>query len=285
MTVKTILTPVSSAEASRAALESAIAIARRFRALIEALHIRTDPKGLVPYTGEGMNGSMIEDIMEATEREAGARAVEAKKMFDEICAANNVTVGGGVGSGAAAVWHEETGREDEIVALRGRLADVIIVGRPVKDSVMPSTVTLESALLDTGRPILIVPPDGGGEIGLNIAVAWEGSPEAARAVNESLPFLERAESVTILTALDTDVALDPEELSQRLAWHDIKSTVHKFETAGVEIGAALLAEAKNLGADLMVKGAYSHSRLRQMILGTRTRHIITHTEMPVLLSH
>ena len=160
MTIKTILVCVSSAESGGAALEAARQLATPFDAHVEALHVRADPRGLVPYSGEGMDGSMIEEIMEVTEREGGERAVRTRQMFDEFCRTSGLTIAEtpAAAAGPTIAWREETGREDEVIALRGRLFDIVVVGRPVRDAALPSPITLEAALLDTGRPILIVPP-------------------------------------------------------------------------------------------------------------------------------
>lgn len=287
MGFKTILVPLSAPDASRSALHTAYLMAQRSDAHIEALHVRADPRGLVPYTGEGMDGSMIEEIMEVTEREGNERAQKTKAMFDEFCAERNLkcTDEPGQASGVTAYWREMSGREDEIVALRGRLYDLIVVGRPIADSPLPSPITLEAALLDTGRPILVAPPEPPKVLGAHIAIAWEASPEAARTIAVSILSLARADKVTILSANVTPpMVLDPEDLVDRLRWHGINAVIHRFDAAITELGPAFLAQSAEVGADLLVKGAYSQSRLRQLVLGGRTRHILSHAMIPVLLA-
>jgi len=288
MPIKTILACVSSAEASRTTLEVALRLAQRPGAHIEAIHVRADPRGLVPYTGEGMDGSMIEEIMEVTEKEGGERAEKARAMFDAFCRERGIAVADrpNGGAGPTICWREETGREDEIIAVRGRLFDLIAVGRPLRDAPLPSPITLEAALLDTGRPIVIAPPSLPEHTGRHVAVAWETSPEAARAIAQSISILAAAEKVTLLAGEPaTPPAIAPEEGVARLAWSGISAEIRRFNTNDEEIGAAYLRHAGEVGADFLVKGAYSQSRLRQMILGGRTRHIITHTDIPACLAH
>jgi len=288
MTIKTILVCVSSAEASRSALQAACLLAQRFDAHIEALHVRADPRSLVPYTGEGMDGSMIEEIMEVTEHEGGRRAESARQMFDEFCRERSLTVADtpSGAAGATISWREEIGREEEVVAVRGRLYDLVLVGRAIRNSALPSPITLEAALLDTGRPVIVAPPATPSAIGRSVAVAWESTPEAARAISFSLPLLAAADTVTVLSPDPVEPpSLPVEELKSRLAWSGVTVDIRAFATKDLEIGAGFLATATEVGADLLVKGAYARSRLRQMMLGGRTRHIITHTEIPVLLSH
>jgi nucleotide-binding universal stress UspA family protein len=288
MSLCRILVPVSAAEVSLPALETAVGLAQRFGAHVEALHVRADPKSLVPYAGEGMNGSMIEEIMDVTEREGTDRAGRARASFDQFVKEHGLRVvnGPGTGPGVSISWREELGREDEVVALRGRVADLTVVGRPMRDAPLPSPITLEAALLETGRPILITPPGGSPTVATHCAVAWEGSTEAARAINGALDILSKAQRVTIVTGVGSaEPPLPPEECQDYLAWHGIKGDIHRFDPSDTEIGHALLAEAMKVKSDLLIKGAYSQSRLKQMILGGRTRYIIANTQIPVLLAH
>lgn len=288
MAIKTILVCVSGADSGRAVLEAAVRIAAMFGSHIEALHVRADPRGLVPYTGEGMDGSMIEEIMDVTEREGGDRALKAKAMFDKFCADRDLRRSDApVASAEPTVsWREETGREDEVVAIRGRLFDMVVVGRPVRDAALPSPITLEAALLDTGRPILLAPPVMPAVTGAHVAVAWESSPEAAGALAQAIPILGKAQRVTLLAPEPAEPpSIAAEEGAARLAWSGITANIRKFDSTNVEIGAAYLAQSKEIGADLLIKGAYANSRLRQMIVGGRTRHILTHAEIPVFLFH
>jgi nucleotide-binding universal stress UspA family protein len=287
MSFKTVLVPVSSPDASKSTLETALLVARRWNSHLEILHVRADPRGLVPYTGEGMDGSMIEEIMDVTEREGSERAIQTKAMYDAFCAEHSLTASDKplAEPGVTVSWREESGREDEVVALRGRLYDLIVVGRPVAESPRPSPITLEAALHDTGRPILVAPPTSPQQTGAHIAMAWEASPEAARTIAVSIQALVEAGQVTVLAPnLPQPLPLAPEDLVDRLAWHGVDAKIHVFDAGATELGPAFLDHAAKVGADMLVKGAYSQSRLRQMILGGRTRHILNHTTIPTLLA-
>jgi len=284
--IRTILACVSSSDSGQPLLETVGRIAKKFDSHVEVLHVRADPRGLVPYTGEGMDGSMIEEIMEVTEKEGSERADNTKRIFDEFSQTSGLRVldKPDGGTGPTICWREESGREDEIISIRGRLFDVVAVGRPLKNSALPSPITLEAALLDTGRPTLVVPPKVLTETGQHVAVAWESSPEAAHALGAAIPILEKANNVTLLSADPVEPpSIPPEEGISRLAWSGINASIRRFDTNEYEIGAAYLKYAAEVQADLLIKGAYSRSRVRQMILGGRTRHIITSTEIPVLL--
>ena len=287
MSFKTILAPLSDADAGMPALETARLAARRSGAHVEVLHVRPDPRSLVPYTGEGMDGSMIEEIMDATERDREQRSARAREAFEAFRGEHGLVASDAPApdSGPTVSWREETGREDELVALRGRLHDLIVVGRPVAGAALPSPVTLEAALHDSGRPVLAAPPSAPRELGRHVAVAWEASPEAARAIAVSIQALKQADAVTVLSAdVSPPLPLKAEELIARLAWHGVEARVRSFEAAASDLGRAYLAEAAAVGADLLVKGAYSQSRLRQIVMGGRTRYILNNAEIPVLLS-
>jgi nucleotide-binding universal stress UspA family protein len=288
MSLRTILVPISAADSSRSALETACQIAAKFGAHVEALHVRTDPRGLVPYTGEGMDGSMIEEIMDVTEREGRERQQKAREMFRAFCAAKGIKETDRPTSGpeVTIAWKEEVGREDEVVAVRGRVFDLIVVGRPLRDQPLPSPVTLEAAMLDSGRPIVVASPRIAADCGASIAVAWEGTREAARAIADATPFFEKAATVTIMAGRAlADETPKPEDYVEKLAWHGVNARIHRFEGGLADLGTAYLREASKLGADLLVKGAYSQSRIRQLIFGGRTAHILAHAEIPVLFSH
>ena len=288
MRYRTVLAPIGAPEVGLSILQTSLHLARAFDAHIDVLHVRPDPRGLVPYTGEGMDGSMIEEIMDVTEREGGERETRSREMFDGFAAEHGLRVADEpeTGPGVSVSWQSTVGREDEVVATRGRIYDIVAVGRPVKDAALPSPITLEAALLDTGRPILVAPPVAGDRFGKSIAIAWEGSPEAARAIADAIPLLEKADRVTVLSAKAAQVApIDADDLRRRLAWHGVACEIQSFEAAASELGAAFLEQSAKADADLLIKGAYSQSRLRQLILGGRTRHILAHAEIPVLLSH
>jgi nucleotide-binding universal stress UspA family protein len=125
------------------------------------------------------------------------------------------------------------------------------------------------------------------QIGKRILIAWNGTSEAAAAVSAALPFLQRAEAITVLT-IETEKALNRisgEELLRNLAWHGVTANTLKVAPGSETVGAIILAQCEQMNADLLVTGAYTHSRLIQIILGGVTRHIIAEAKIPVLAAH
>ncbi len=288
MTIKTILIPLDGSDSSRNALQTGIAMARDCGAHLDVVHVRANPKDAVPLLGEGMSGAVIEDIITAAEKEAVERARKAREIFDELCAAENVAWVDGppaVG-GPTATWIEETGREDEVVALRGRLADMIVVNRPTDSSPVSATMTLNASLVETGRGVLVVPPSGASNFGKRVAISWNGSAEAARAVAASMALVEGAESVLILSIGGDDASPDvATQLSNYLAWHGVCAEIETAPVSDSQVGETVLKKCGDWNADLLIMGAYTHSRLRQLIMGGVTRHVLAEATLPVVMVH
>jgi nucleotide-binding universal stress UspA family protein len=275
MAPKTILVMDDGGGGSEAALLAAVKVARDFSGHLDVLHVRADPETMVPVVGEAMTGAMVEQMMEAMTRTVAARAAKAREVFDKVVA----------GSGLSVAWHEITGREPDILTNRGRLADLVVMSRPNGEREGPMAATLDAALFDTGRPVIVVPPKAPATLGERIAVAWNGSAQSARVLAAALPLLSRAKQVTILTGDEADAKAPGAQLLPSLSRHGIRAQHETFTVAGGHVGKALLEQASRLQADLLVMGAYGHSRLREMILGGATRHVLSHSEVPVFMAH
>lgn len=284
---KTILVPVCDHASASASLDLAFRLAGEFAAHVTALHVRTDAAAAVPLMGEGMSGAMVEEMLSVAERHAAGRAADARAAFDAAIARHGIPLASAPPTqGATASWVDITGREEEEVARRGRLHDVVVTGRPIEHAETPSLLTLNAALMESGKPLLLAPPQPVDGLARRIAVAWNGSAEAGRAAAAAVPLMARAERVVILSMAEDDrtIAAPAGELAAFLAWHGITAEC-KVIAAGSQAGHALLDECRLQGADLLVMGAYTHSRLRQLILGGVTRHVLNHAELPCLLSH
>lgn len=290
MPLKIILTAVAGRETDAATLDVALAVARRFSAHIEALHVKGDPRDAIPFLGEGASGVLIEQIMTAAERDAGTRSGKARAVFDSWRATSGLPVATrpGEGTGATVAWREEVGTEEECMARHGRVCDLIVVGRPPADDSGASTVLFETALFDSGRPVLVAPPQPAAAppaVESPALIFWTGSAEAARAIGGALPLLAIAGRVTVVCANVGGKVADAAPLIDYLAWHGIKAQTREPLDITPAAGAELLAGAKRDGAGLLVMGAYTQSRLRQLIYGSVTKHVLTSAELPVLMAH
>jgi len=286
MTIKTILVPLDGSVVSRTALQTGVQMARSCNAHLEVVHVRTNPKDAVPLLGEGISGAVIEDIITAAEKEAVERARRAKEIFEETCLASEFprTDNPANCDGPSTTWIEEVGREDEVISMRGRLNDIIVVNRPTDDTAVSATMTLNAALVETGRSVLIVPPEGAVDFGRRVIISWNGSAEAARAVAASMPLIEDAEKVMIITMNGgDDASSEAKELGQYLAWHGVNAEIETNCVSDHNVGEILISKCADWNADLLVMGAYTHSRLRQLIFGGVTRHVLSEAKIPVVM--
>ena len=287
MSIKTILVPVDGTEAARPALETAFSVAKEFSAHVDVLHVSAAPKDAVPLLGEGMSGAMIE----YAKKESGERAASARRMFDDQCARDSVSFAGtpSAEDKSSAAWVEVVGRDNEVVAQGGRLADLIVAGRPTTDADPSATMVVNAALFETGRPVLVAPPPGSATsaaVGGKVAIAWNLNAEAARAVGAALPCLGSAESVVIVTAESERPSSGAGgELAPYLAWHGIAATTQIVPKSRRAVGEGLLGTCADIGADMLVMGAYTHGRVRQLILGGVTNHVLAAAAIPVLMAH
>jgi nucleotide-binding universal stress UspA family protein len=286
MAIRKLLLPLTGTAAGEAALATALSIARLWNAHVLALHVRVDSRDVAPLAGEGLSGAMIEEMMTATERESLTRAQAVRTLFENFVAAHQVRVGEPAPGerAATASFAAVTGREEDLVAQQSRVADLTVVPHPEAAEDVSSSDALHAVLFDSGRPVLIAPKAAPETIGQRICIGWNGTAESAAAVMAAIPWLQRAEAVRILTA-DEYQRRGPAapDLADYLALHDIAAEVATFRPVDREVGAGMLRAADEFSADLLTMGAYSHSRLRQLILGGVTRHVLEHARLPVMM--
>jgi nucleotide-binding universal stress UspA family protein len=177
------------------------------------------------------------------------------------------------------------GREPDEVTRRGRLSDLIVVAKPSPERNGDNPSALEVAMFETGRPVLMVPPDPPETFAGKIAIAWDGGREAARALRAALPLLRKAARVEIMTAQYGSVAAKPSEVARYLGQHGIEARTWAFTPGRDPIGKELMIQCAETGADMLVMGAYGHSRFREMVLGGATRGVIEGATLPVLMAH
>ena len=287
MAIRKLLLPLTGTKDGEAALATALIIARAWNAHVLALHVRVDSRDVAPLAGEGLSGAMIEEMMEATETESTLRAHAVRTMFEGFVAGHEVRLGEPFPGEHAptASFAAVTGREEDLVAQQARLADLTVVPHLESSEDVSSSDALHAVLFDSGRPVLIAPRETPVAIGTRVCLAWNGTAESASAVMAALPWLRRAAAVRILSA-DEYQRRGPaaQDLADYLALHDVNAEIATFRPIDREVGAGLLRAAQEFGADLLAMGAYSHSRLRQLILGGVTRHVLEHAALPIMMS-
>jgi nucleotide-binding universal stress UspA family protein len=287
MAIRKILLPLTGTAAGEAALTAALMIANQWKAHVTALHVRVDSRDVAPLAGEGLSGAMIEEMMTATEKESSDRAHAVRSMFEHFVTRHNVVVRE-AHSGldhATASFAAVTGREEDIVAQQARLADLTVVPHPDAGEDVSSSDALHAVLFDSGRPVMIAPQTHVDSIGRRVCLAWNGTAESAESALSAMPWMKEAEAVRILSA-DGYQRRGPAapELAAYLALHGVNADIVMFPSIRNSVGSGLMEAARQFGCDLLSMGAYSHSRLRQLILGGVTRHVLENANIPVMMT-
>ncbi|MDR3437759.1 universal stress protein [Telmatospirillum sp.] len=278
MAFRDILVHVDDTKACPARLAVAVELARTYDAHLVGLHVRPQlhlPGGLAPDYGGELTRLQDEYNVEA--------AATARSLFDRAVGSADI----------ASEWRNVMGDVIDTVALHARYADLVVVGQSDADTddMGNDRHLADHLVLDAGTPVLVVPFVGTyTRVGRRVLVAWNASREATRAIGDAMPFLVRSESVKVLAINPRDgqsghgdvVGAD---ISLHLARHGVKAVCESLRAPDVGVGGMLLSRAADDGADLLVMGAYGRSRLRELVLGGATRHILYHMTIPVLLSH
>lgn len=293
--IKTILVPVAGLEDDRSRLLAALAVARRFDAHLDALHVRPDPAQLVAAAASAAYGvtELVAALIDQFEKDAQARLEAAQETFAAFVKGENLAlrdrrVAGS--SGASAAWLKQIGNAGNHVARLARSHDLVVAGRS-SDTQGPTSGTLELALMEGGRPVLVIPQAMTRVPGRTVVIGWKDSAESARAVMAAGPFLALADRIEVVAVSENETGEEQqdrdsaERLVESLAWQDVKANVRVVPARGGSGPDALLAAVRDLDGDLVVMGAYGHSRLREMIFGGFTRHVLRGADVPILMFH
>lgn len=283
MAIRTILAGASGGSASGGALELACRLAGRFGARLEAMHVRLDIGEVVMAAGaEGLAAAADLGWAEQTSGEVAAIAEATRAEFAAAAARHGLKLTKGAGGAA---WHEETGDAATLVARRARFFDLVVLGRSDRVIDAPHTDAIEETLIRSGRPVLLAPAEAPAAIGESMAIAWNGSAGAVRAVAGALPLLRLAKKTIVIT-LGAAEGEGADELQAYLGLHGIEAARRLVpELAGERPGGQLLSAARDAGADLLVLGGYSHPPWREMLLGGATSEIVGASRLPVLVAH
>ena len=277
--MKNILVPVEDHDAMSSVLGAACDVARTFSSRIEGIALGPDTGDLIA-ADFAIAGSIFD---EKTRR---SLVESARKLFDASMARENVSAAGDGTERASHGWAGGEMSTDSGIGAYSRLFDLIVVGRPGSGRGDPRRATLESVLFDSGRPILIVPPKGAVSIGKTAVISWNRSSETARTIAFAMPMLRKAERIVVLTVSGALTPGPPANLLARaLQRHGLPVDTVEVDSGSKNAGKVILEKAASLGADLIVKGGYTQSRLRQMIFGGATQEILANTEIPVIMAH
>jgi nucleotide-binding universal stress UspA family protein len=276
MALNDILVHLDSTPQATARLAVAADLARRHQAHLTALFV-VDVSPPVMGAADAGSGAVLAGLIDTLRADALEAAAKVEAGFRETLRRE----------GIAGEWRVSEGSTAELVSLHARYADLVVIGQADAEG----AAVVAATIFDSGRPVLVVPYAGSfAAVGERVLVGWNAGREATRAVHDALPLLEKAASVTVI-AVNPRVGLGAHgeqpgaDIARHLARHGVRVSVE--HTLAPEIGAAdiLLNRASELSADLLVVGAYGHSRLREFLLGGVTRSLLQQMTVPVLLSH
>lgn len=281
MTIKTVLAYLPSEELAEPVLKSAVALGKAQGAHVVGLHLEAS---YYPAYGE-VAIAMPPDVIEQMRKPLRERAKKLEESFKARMADENIS----------SEWRSGT---SEYSALPGRIveeavsADLVLCPQVEPESVDVTTLDLpERLILEGGRPVLVIPPEASVQIPpKRVLIAWNNSPQAARAVFDSLALMTHADAITILTlASDADARREAEEhagkLAANLARHGLPAKVEAVETGHSSASDYLNSRVAEEGADLLVMGCYGHSRFRELVFGGVSRTMLGAVKVPTVMSH
>ena len=281
MSMKSILVPMEPHEGMASVLETALLLARKCDSYIEGFPLRfgisefvaVDPAGSIP--------------LESYRQESLEEAAQARKMFETFMTGRGIARSGAAPKGLSYAWLDDAPEGEGFVGSYGRVFDVTVLGRPDANTIGLHNRAIESGLFESGKPILLAPPTPPKQIATNIMVHWNCSTEQARTTAFAMPLLHQAAQVTVLFVPGGQGVPGPsaEQFLRHLQVNGIAAELKIVNLDGKATGQVILDQAKAEGCDLLVKGAYTQSRLRQMIFGGATSHILANADIPVLMAH
>lgn len=281
--MKTLLVPFFDDDAAESALSHAVMIAKRFNSHIEGIFIAPRPQ--VIDGGIGMP-VMVSHAIEIG-RESTQLAERAKSRFESVLSSHDIKMSPMTAdlNTISASWRDFDNARHPLLGDAGRVFDMIVIGREFGQPWTDWSTICESALFESGRPILVTPQETG-NLGEHAAIAWNGSTETARTIALSMPLLINTKKVTVMTLDGWSVpGHDGEQLVNSLVRNGINATLTDIDLDGRTPGQAIVHKAIDCGADVLVKGAYTQSRLRQLVFGGATRHILLEANLPVIMAH
>lgn len=281
MTCRTLLVHASNEKTMGDVADVAVTLAKE-QSVAHVIGLYVIP-GLPAYPG--MTMGVMSDIMDNHQQQHIEHARKIQDVFERAMAAVSV----------ASEWRVDESMVPSVagpVIEHGRAADLIIIEQPDdRDLDFDRREFAGRMVMDAGRPLLIVPRERRFKsMGESVLLAWNGRREAARAVFDALPLLQKAKTISVVCVnppqdQNQDASLAGTDIATTLARHGVQAETIRDVARGTSVGQELLTQGADIGCDLIVMGGYGHSRFREFVLGGATRHVLDHMTVPVLMSH
>ncbi len=274
--MRVILVPVADRPACAIALQTAFNLGERIGASVSGCHMRPHRYSNVTLGTAFANAAWRK---RDTKRAPGA----ARALYQAIAEEHGYKVSRRARRKPSALWAERVGSPDKLMGIVGPVADIVVVSRPKSVGTVADMFML-AALIESKRPVLIVPRSVRKVVGKRVCIAWNQSADAARCVTAAIPILQQADEVTIISCGSEDRA-GPQsaQLAAYLMHWGVKTT--RINTRGRNVEAELMAACKEKRADLLLGGAYSRSRWREKVFGGTTEFLIRKATIAIMLLH
>lgn len=275
MSLKDILVHVDDTDRAAVRLDLALGLAGAHQSHLVALNVRT--RSVVPSVVTAQLGSGMDVILARGDIEAAAKA---RSLVDS----RPVT------AGTSIEWRDVSGDLVDSLSLHARYCDLVVIGQSIAEDERTRPLA-DTLVLAVGRPVMVVPYAGRfPTVGKRVLVAWNASREATRAVHDALPILERADIVHVIAVnpghgMAGHGDIPGADICLHLSRHGVNAVCEHITSDDLNAGEMLLSRAADEDADLIVMGGYGRSRLRELVLGGATRHLLAHMTVPVILSH
>ncbi len=291
MSIKTILVPAGGSDSDYCIFETALALASPLAAHLEFYHVVVDALEAathMPHAGFAMGAGLANSLSELRASEQ-TRLLAARDHVEIFCRKNGIVMCGKpqARSEVSARWCEESGDSLSRIMHRVRCSDLVVMGRSKHCNHLPENL-LDRLLLESGRPILLAPSQNDRKVYDTIMVCWKECREAVHAITAAMPLLRRALQVVIVTVSedgDDEGIAAADGLARQMLWHGIHAKPCHLAADGRLIAKVLASVARDYQADLIVMGAYSRSRLTELIFGGCTDAFLRAADCPVLLAH
>ncbi|MEI8658378.1 MULTISPECIES: universal stress protein [Vibrio] len=279
MSVKSIIMPFASKEDGEQRLEGALNVARFFDAHLDVLHAQVGTEKLMPSEKLLVTRKFYDQIDKLVRDYVHDDMVQAKQSFERLCALLNIgdeVVGSNKSS---AKWHDIFGYRGEIVAVWGKVSDLIIIPQSLNGQ---TSVSFEAAVNHGGKPILVMPRKQTFFNPETIMIAWNGDKPGANAVNSALPLLKKAKQVVVVTS-EKYLPKQPTQvdLARYLSRHNIDVECITFTHKSRNTGSQLLEVASEINADVIVSGAFAHQKIHQKVFGGVTQKLLMRSNIPL----
>ena len=281
----TIVVPVRGDGKGDNVLAHAAALARRHAAQVKVVHCHPKPDDLMPY------GVVIPQVLRSQIEEVAQRNVDVTRdqlddEFRTLATDFGLLIQDPVAGRATAEFHSYEGKQVDAVRHFGRLADLLCVSQPDPKLNLGNN-TLKAALFASGRPVMMCPPKQtvSDSFADHVTLGWNGSIEASRALAMAMPLISAANTVTILSSGSTGHDASPEQVVRYLELKSVSASIRSFDADAGKVGELLLAETEDVGAGLLIMGAYHESFERESIFGGVSQHVVQNAKFPILMVH